>query len=197
MNENEHYVLEVAYSLYVKGDKGEEELIEKTSPEHPYSFISGLGFTLDMFEQEILKLQQDDAFSFTIPVGDAYGEYLEEHILELGKEIFMRNGKFDTENIFPGAILPMMNEDGNRLQGIVQEIRENTVIMDFNHPLAGKDLHFKGKIITKRTATDEEIQKLLNFSQGGCCGGKCGGCEGGCGGDCKDKDGECGCGKCK
>ena len=173
MNDTQHYFFEVAYSLYVDNEEGKPELVEKTSGEHLYSFISGLGFSLEMFEKELLKLQQDSPFNFTIPIDEAYGEYLDEHVLELGKDIFSRNGKFDAENVFPGAILPMMNEDGNRLQGIVKEIRENVVVMDFNHPLAGKALTFKGKIVTKRPASDEEIQKLLNFTQNGCCSGKC------------------------
>jgi FKBP-type peptidyl-prolyl cis-trans isomerase 2 len=58
--------------------------------------------------------------------------------------------------------------------------------MDFNHPLSGKALTFKGKIIAKRPATEQEIQKLLNYTQGGCCGGHC---EGDCHGECKDGDG--------
>jgi len=193
MDNKTNFYFEVAYSLYADGEDGKAELIEKTSSDRPYSFISGLGFALDYFENQLLQLEQDSPFNFTIPVEDAYGEYLPEHVLTLSKDIFMRDGKFDTTVIYPGAVLPMMNEDGNRLQGIVIEVQQDNVIMDFNHPLAGKSLTFKGKILTRRPATDKEIQKLLNYTQGGCCGGHC---EGGCHGDCND--GKCGdgCGNC-
>lgn len=200
MDKKSNYYFEVQYNLYIDGEDGKNELIEKTSDERPFTFISGLGFALPKFEAELCSINQGDSFNFTIPTEEAYGEYADDRVLELQKEIFMRNGKFDTEHVFPGAILPMLNEDGNRLEGIVIEVKENAVIMDFNHPLSGKSLTFKGKVTTKREATDEEIQKLLNFTQGGChCGGGCGdgGCEGGCKGNCNEEGGGCGCGNCK
>ena len=65
--------------------------------------------------------------------------------------------------------------------------REN-VKMDFNHPLAGKDLYFKGKVLAVRDATDEELEKLHSSKCGGCHG--CGS-EGGC-----DSEHSCGDGCC-
>ena len=186
MDNKTNFYFEVTYSLYVDGEDGKAELIEKTSNDRPYTFISGLGFALDYFENQLLQLEQDSSFNFTIPVDEAYGKYLPEHVLTLGKDIFMRDGKFDTTVIYPGAVLPMMNEDGNRLQGIVTEVRQDAVVMDFNHPLSVKALTFKGKIIAKRPATEQEIQKLLNYTQCGCCGGHC---ESDCHGECKDGDG--------
>ncbi len=194
MESKTNYFFDVAYSLYVDGEDGKAELIEKTNNDNSYKFISGLGFTLDFFEKQLINLEQNDTFNFIIPVEEAYGEYVQEHILELSKDLFIRNGIFDTDVIYPGAVLPMMNEDGNHLQGIVKEVRHNVVIMDFNHPLAGKALHFKGKILSKRLATNEEIQKALNFTQESCCGGHC---QGGCHNECDNKSNEqCGCGNC-
>ncbi|MFU2373366.1 MAG: peptidylprolyl isomerase, partial [Bacteroidales bacterium] len=94
----------------------------------------------------------------------------------------------------PGAVLPLVNAEGLRFQGLVLELKDNTVIIDLNHPLAGKDLHFKGQVVTMRDATNEEIQALINHE--GCnCGGDCeGGCEGGCGGH-HHEHGEGCCGK--
>ena len=54
MNDTQHYFFEVAYSLYVDNEDGKPELVEKTSGEHLYSFISGLGFSLELFEKELL-----------------------------------------------------------------------------------------------------------------------------------------------
>ena len=56
--------------------------------------------------------------------------------------MFIVDGKFDEEMIFPGNTVPMMDASGNRLNGSVLEVKENVVVMDFNHPLAGEDLHF-------------------------------------------------------
>lgn len=76
-----------------------------------------------------------------------------------------------------------MNEDGNRFQGLILEVKEDKVVVDLNHPLAGKKLHFKGSVVTSRPATDDEIQGMINLMSGegcGCCGGEdgCGGCGG-------------------
>ena len=178
----------VAYELYTDNDKGIHELVEKAPIEHPFQFISGLGIALDSFESKILALAEGETFDFVLKVDEAYGPYEQDHVIELPKETFAINGRF-------GAVLPLVNADGMRFQGLVLELKDNTVIIDLNHPLAGKDLHFKGQVVTMRDATNEEIQALINHE--GCnCGGDCeGGCEGGCGGHHHEHgEGEC-CGK--
>ena len=185
----------VAYELYTDNDKGIHELVEKAPIEHPFQFISGLGIALDSFESKILALTEGEAFDFVLKVDEAYGPYVQGHVIELPKETFAINGRFDKDMVYPGAVLPLVNADGMRFQGLVLELKDNTVIIDLNHPLAGKDLHFKGQVVTMRDATNEEIQALINHE--GCnCGGDCeGGCEGGCGGHHHEHgEGEC-CGK--
>lgn len=184
----------VAYELYTDNDKGIHELVEKAPVEHPFQFISGLGIALDSFESKILALAEGETFDFVLKVDEAYGPYEQDHVIELPKETFAINGRFDKDMVYPGAVLPLVNADGMRFQGLVLELKDNTVIIDLNHPLAGKDLHFKGQVVTMRDATNEEIQALINHE--GCnCGGDCeGGCEGGCSGHHHHGEGEC-CGK--
>lgn len=185
----------VAYELYTDNDKGIHELVEKAPIEHPFQFISGLSIALDSFESKILALAEGEDFDFVLKVDEAYGPYEQERVIELPKETFAINGRFDKDMVYPGAVLPLVNADGMRFQGLVLELKDNTVIIDLNHPLAGKDLHFKGQVVTMRDATNEEIQALINHE--GCnCGGDCeGGCEGGCGGHHHEHgEGEC-CGK--
>lgn len=193
MDTTPNYNIEVSYDLYVNDETGQPMLVEKTSEDHPFKFINGLGFALEAFEANILTTAEGESFSFVIPVEDAYGEFQKEHVLELKKDIFTINGKFDDSRIYPGSVVPMTNEDGNHFNGIVKEIKDNVVIMDFNHPLAGKALTFKGKVLSKREATQEEIQKFLNHGEDCHCGdcnkdcgeGKEHSCCGHCG-DCKD-----------
>lgn len=184
----------VAYELYTDNDKGIHELVEKAPIEHPFQFISGLGIALDSFESKILALAEGETFDFVLKVDEAYGPYEQDHVIELPKETFAINGRFDKDMVYPGAVLPLVNADGMRFQGLVLELKDNTVIIDLNHPLAGKDLYFKGQVVTMRDATNEEIQELINHE--GCnCGGDCeGGCEGGCGGH-HHEHGEGCCGK--
>lgn len=177
----------VAYELYVTED-GERDLVEKATKEHPFQFISGLGTTLEAFEEQLKDLNVGDKFEFTIPSDQAYGEYNEEHVLDLPKNIFEIDGKFDNERIFAGNVVPLMNADGQRMNGTVVEIKDDVVIMDLNHPLAGDDLTFVGEIVESRPATNEEIQGTINMMSGEGCGCGCDSCGDGCGDD------ECGCG---
>lgn len=186
MNEQTHKYITLSYELYSDNAKGIHELIEKAPAEHPLQFISGFGTMLEAFEGNIVPLEADDEFDFTLSVDEAYGPYMEEHVLELDKQIFCVDGRFDKDNIYPGNVIPLTNADGNRFDGIIVEVKENTVVVDLNHFLAGRALHFCGKVIQSRPATDEEIQGFINMLSGEGC--SCG-CEGGCGGH----DGE-GCG---
>ena len=103
-------------------DSGKRDLVEETAAEHPFQFISGLGTTLEAFESQIVNLHKGDKFEFTIPFAEAYGEYDEEHVIDLPKNIFEIDGKFDNEHIYPGNIIPLMNSEGQRLNGSVVEV---------------------------------------------------------------------------
>lgn len=179
----------VAYELYTDFN-GKNELVEKAPAEHPFQFISDLGTTLDAFEAQIKPLQKGDKFDFTLSVEEAYGEYEKERVLEVSKDIFKVNGQFDNEHIYPGSVVPLMNNEGARFNGTIVEVKDDTVTVDLNHPLAGKALHFIGEVTENRDATKDEIQNLLNMLSGE---GGCGGCGGGCcGGGCDDDDDCCG-----
>ena len=195
METAENKYITVAYKLYTTED-GKRDLLEETAAEHPFQFISGLGTTLEAFESQIVNLHKGDKFEFTIPFAEAYGEYDEEHVIDLPKNIFEIDGKFDNEHIYPGNIIPLMNSEGQRLNGSVVEVKADTVVMDMNHPLAGEDLTFVGEVTESRPATNEEIQEMIKMmtGEGGC---SCGSCGDGCGDDCGDSCGDsCGCGHC-
>ncbi len=187
-----HKYITVAYSLYTDNSEGVHELVEQAPVEHPFQFITELGVALEAFEAKLKDLNAGDEFDFTLSVDEAYGPYEQEHVIELPKSTFMLNGRFQNDVIFEGAVIPLVNADGNRFQGLVLEVKEDVVIIDLNHPLAGKELHFKGSVVTSREATDAEVTALIKMMSGeGGCGCGCG-CDGGCDGGC-DSEG-CGCG---
>jgi FKBP-type peptidyl-prolyl cis-trans isomerase SlyD len=68
-----------------------------------------------------------------------------------------QDGKIEEGLLKVNHILPMMDSEGNRVEGIIREIGIEKVKMDFNHPLAGKDLHFVGRVETIREANQEEL----------------------------------------
>ncbi|MCQ2213969.1 MAG: FKBP-type peptidyl-prolyl cis-trans isomerase [Bacteroidaceae bacterium] len=195
MSEEKNKYITVAYKLYTKDqDETEEVLVEECNTDHPFQFISGYGSVLPAFEQNLSGKQSGEKFDFVIPCADAYGEFQDELMFDVEKKIFELNGKFDTEHIYEGNIIPLQGEDGSRFLATVIEIKDDAVTIDLNHPRAGQDLHFVGEVVTYREATGEEITALLNMmsGEGGCggCGGHCGGgcgggdCEGGCGNGC-------------
>lgn len=165
------------YDLYV-GEGDERELMESATAEYPLEFIFGTNSMLEAFEEQIEGLDEGDKFSFWLTPEQAYGEYEDEKIIDLPINIFEIDGKVDDEMLVEGNTLPMMDASGNRLMGSVVSVDENTVTMDFNHPLAGETMHFEGAVLSVREATAEEIAAL--FSEGGCSGGDCGGCSCGC-----------------
>lgn len=192
MDNKEYKSIAVDYKLYVI-ENGEKSLKEETSAGNPFRFLSGFGMTIPGFENAIAPLAVGDTFDFTLSKDDAYGDYYAERVLDLAKDMFCIDGKFDDEHIYVDAIVPLQNQDGNRFMGHVLEISENTVKMDLNHPLAGKELNFVGSVVESREATNGEIQAMINhMSGGGGCGGCGGGCNGGCGGcDCENGDCDC------
>ena len=184
MDKKNNKLIAVNYRLYVDGDNG-KELMEETKADQPFQFITGFGIALDAFEHQVEGLEKGTDFNFTLEKEEAYGEYVEERVLDLDREMFCVDGRFDQEHIYVDAIIPLQNEDGNHFYGRVVEIGDQQVKVDLNHPLAGETLHFEGTILENREATEQEIQHLIKHLSGGCggCGGGChGDCEGGCDG---------------
>ena len=181
------------YQLFTINDNGERKLVEETSQDQPFVFITGFGAALDALEEQLENLERGAKFDFELDKDKAFGEYEPKRVIDLNKEMFVVDGHFDSKNIFKGAQIPLKNEDGNFFIATVLEIGSDKVKVDLNHPLAGNKLNFKGYIIENREATKEELQTMLNHLNGGGCSGDCGGCEGGCGhheGGCGPHEGE-------
>jgi len=174
-------MVSLTYDLHY--DDFEGEMIEQATSENPLSFVFGSGLMLPKFESQLEGLEVGKSFEISLQDVDAYGELDENAIVDLPKHIFFVDGEFDEEMIAEGNTVPMMSTSGQKLNGIVLEVTDDTVKMDFNHPLAGENLFFKGEILEVREATEEEIAAL---SAVGC----------GCGSGCNCDDEECGEGSC-
>lgn len=192
--------IRATYQLFNVTD-GKNELIEETTSDRTFDFVSGLGLLLKDFELQLVDLNVGDKFDFNLLPGQAYGEYVEERVLNLDKKLFVVNGKFDDKNIYPDAIIPLQNADGDRFNARVLEITNDKVKVDLNHPLAGLTLNFKGEILETREATNEELANYVQLIAGSgdsCgCGSSCESCDSGCGGGHEKEKGGCGCGSDK
>lgn len=196
MENKTNKLIAAQYQLFTISENGERKLVEETTKEQPFVFITGFDAALDALEERLENLKLGEKFDFELEKEKAFGEYEPSRVIELNKEMFIVDGQFDSKNIFKGAQIPLKNEDGNFFIGTVLEIGDAAVKVDLNHPLAGKKLNFKGYIIENREATKDEIKTMLSHMNGGGCGGDCGGCESGCGhheGGCGHHEHEGGC----
>jgi FKBP-type peptidyl-prolyl cis-trans isomerase SlyD len=157
-------------------------IIETLDENRPLTFIYGTGRLLPFFESNIVELANGDDFKFTLRSEMAYGERREDMIIDVPVSVFETDGKINEDICRVGNEVPMMDTDGNPLNGIINEITDKYVKMDFNHPMAGLDLFFAGKIVDVREATASELAGTMN-SCSGCgsgsdshsgCGGNCG-----------------------
>lgn len=175
--------VELGYDLYEVTPEG-DKLVHQTTAADPERFVFGVTRgVIEPLEHAIDGLEAGGEFDVVVEAAQAFGPYDAEQVATLPREIFEVDGKFDPKAVRPGAVLPMMTADGYRIDGVVKEVTPTDVKMDFNHPLAGKDVRFKGKITLVRDATPEELQPAHGC--GGCNCGSCG--EGSCG------EGSCGC----
>jgi FKBP-type peptidyl-prolyl cis-trans isomerase SlyD len=150
-------VVSLTYELKVK-EHDKLVTVEKVENEDPFVFLFGAGGLPDKFEESLEGLETGSAFTCRLSSEESgYGEIDKNAIVELPLNLFMIEGKIDHDALQPGNYIPMADQDGNKLQGLVLKVTEDTVKMDFNHPLAGRELYFSGQIMEVRQATPEEI----------------------------------------
>ncbi len=135
----------VHYTLYAENPQG--ELIEKTREGEPLQFVYAEDAMLPKFEQALLGLAAGDKFTVAIVAAEAYGEEDENLFVEFPKSEFMEDGEFDEELFGIGEIVPMQTPEGEMLEGVVCEVKLNSIVLDFNHPLAGENLYFEGEVV--------------------------------------------------
>lgn len=157
MKVEKNSVVALTYSLSIPDSEGETDVVEVVTENDPMYFIQGISGLPEGFENQIEGLSAGDAFEFTVAPEEGYGEYDEEAVVDLPKSVFQNSEVDQDELLQVGNIIPMTNEDGERLHGQIVEIQDEVVIMNFNHPLAGKQMHFAGKILSVRAATPEEL----------------------------------------
>lgn len=150
-------VVTLNYRLTVD-ENGSELEVEKTTIENPFVFLFGAGQLLPEFETNLAGKGVGDAFDFRISAENGYGLSDVQNIVAIPIEVFADDsGKTDDELLKVGNVLPMADNSGKKYQGKIKEVQEEQVIMDFNHPLADKELHFTGDVVEIRVATPEEL----------------------------------------
>lgn len=155
-------VVSLSYELSLSNGN----LADEATADEPLVFIHGIGQTLPAFDDRINGLSVGEKFSFSLTSEEGYGESNPNFIVDIPKNIF--DGPDVPKDILQvGATLPMQDQEGNPMDGIVMEIGDESVKMDFNHPLAGEALNFKGTVVDVRDATPEELDHGHVHGKGG------------------------------
>lgn len=153
-------MVSLVYELRENDSNG--RIIETLDDSRPLTFIYGTGRLLPVFESNISLLEKGDIFRFILNSEMAYGDKREEMIINVPVSVFKTDGKINEDICRVGNEVPMTDSEGNPLTGIINEIADTYVRLDFNHPMAGIDLFFSGKIVDIRDATENELAATMN-----------------------------------
>jgi len=137
----------IHYTLRADGPEG--EIIEATVPEEPFSFTAGGEEVLDELEQAVGAAQVGDRFELLVPFDKAYGPEMDGAFAVLPKEQFVDDEGFDESVMAEGEVVVMRDDEGDEVHGVVVHVGEEEVEVDFNHPLAGIDLHFTVQLMAR------------------------------------------------
>jgi FKBP-type peptidyl-prolyl cis-trans isomerase SlyD len=141
----ENQVVSIQYEV-----RDGKEIVDSNLDGAPLVFMFGKGQIIPGLENGIIDMNIGEQSDVLVKSADAYGDYNEEAQQELPKE------QFAGIDLNVGTTPYGQGEDGGTVQVIVKEIQEENIVIDFNHPLAGKDLMFSVKLNSVRDASEEE-----------------------------------------
>jgi len=150
-------VVAVGYELTVDGAS-----VDKSREGEPLEYIQGMHMMIPGFEAGLEGKEEGEKVEFDVAPEQGYGSYIEKHKFEIPKSSFVVDGVLREELLVPGTVVPMFNSEGHIIQGTVAAVGDETVTMDFNHPLAGKTLHFAVEVVSVREATEKELREGLH-----------------------------------
>ncbi|NPA50951.1 MAG: peptidylprolyl isomerase [Epsilonproteobacteria bacterium] len=145
----ENSVVSIEYEVKVAGD---DKIIDSNKGSMPLEFITGKGHIIPGLEKALEGMEVGESKKVFVKAQDAYGEYNEQALQKLPKE------QFEGIDLQKGMTLYGQGENGETIQVVVKDFDDEGVVVDFNHPLAGKDLEFDVKILSERDATQQEIE---------------------------------------
>jgi len=143
-------VVTLGYTLTVDGS-----VIDTSEGEGntPVQFIQGAEQIVPGLENALYGMAEGDSQNVVVLAADGYGEYDPEAFADVPRSEFSSEIPLD-----PGVILHLRDNEDNVYETTVISANKDTVRLTFNHPLAGKELHFSVKVLAVRDATTEELE---------------------------------------
>lgn len=149
-------------------------MLDTSAGRGPMTYIQGMGSMIAGFEAALEGKSAQEKFSFVVEPAEGYGEWDQALLFPIPRQHFG-----EIEGLQPGMRLTVQTPDGISLV-LVREMNDETVTLDANHPLAGKQLHFDVEVLGVRDATEEELRGAAGC-QGSCSPSCCSSCESSCG----------------
>ncbi|MEM9884744.1 MAG: FKBP-type peptidyl-prolyl cis-trans isomerase [Bacteroidota bacterium] len=151
----DHKVVTLTYEL--REDNAQGELMERMDANYPFTFLFGTGALLPAFEAELEGLTEKDSFEFVLSSNDAYGKVKAENIINVPRAIFQVEGAEPPNLVVKDNFVALTDDTGETHHGKILEFNDLMVKVDFNHVMAGKNLHFKGAVLYIRSASVDEL----------------------------------------
>lgn len=140
-------VVSLDYTLTVDG-----EVVDSSEENEPIQFIQGQGQVIPGLERNLYGMEVGDTRDVVVPAAEGYGEEDPDAYADVPRSEFPAQIPLE-----PGIELQLTNQDGEQLQAYIESVEDDSVRLNFNHPLAGKELHFAVEVIDLRSATPEEL----------------------------------------
>lgn len=141
-------VVSMEYMLHVDG-----ELLDSSEGQGPLQFLAGYGNIISGLEEEMRGMKVGDSKNVVVQPKDGYGEFDEDAFMQVPRDDFPKDMPVEVN-----AELTVRDDAGNARYARVDSVEEETVILNFNHPLAGDELHFHVKVVGLRAPTEEELE---------------------------------------
>ena len=129
------------------------EVVDHSAGRGPLQFLQGHGQIIPGLENQLYGMGLDEERDIIVQPEEGYGRRNPDALQEFPRSAFPQ----DTE-IEEGMAVQLQDQQGHQHVAFVDEIRDDSVVLDMNHPLAGETLHFNVKVVTLREATDEELE---------------------------------------
>ena len=127
----------IDYTLSLKNG----DVIETTKDDEPVTYVQGTGEVIEGLEQAVVGMEKGTKKDIILPVAQAFGEHNPEALLEIPQT------DLPPESLVPETVIHANGPKGQTINGKVVEVKESTVLVDFNHPLAGQELYCAMHII--------------------------------------------------
>ncbi|MDK2849878.1 MAG: FKBP-type peptidyl-prolyl cis-trans isomerase SlyD [Candidatus Woesearchaeota archaeon] len=118
----------------------------------PLKIIVGAQNVVPGFEENLIGMEENEEKEFDVPPEKGYGPYMEELVTEVEKSRIP-----NADQLVKGTFVQLQSKDGYPVIAYVKDVTDSKVVFDLNHPFAGKNLHFKVKILKVEEPTKEEL----------------------------------------